>query len=195
MRKLPTLLLGVVLCLGAGLVATPASAAVDGYLKIDGVAGESIHKDHKDWLDVTALSFGSQPTASEARKVTLSDITITRKIDKASPVLAKACATGKHLPSITIELTGENDHVVVWRLVLKDVVLSSYRAVPQPNAKVAPIHEELTLASAGIELWSRPVQPNGALGEWVKRDFAASRHELPVSAGGAVAAPRPPAAR
>jgi len=197
MRKLPTLLLGVALCLGAGFLATPASASVDAYLKIDGVDGESIHKDHKDWLDVTALSVGGQSTgsASDARKVTYHPFTITRRVDKASARLAQACVKGVHFPTVAVELTAENEHAVVWRVVLKDVVVSSYHAVPLPNAKAAPVNEELTLTYAGVELWSRPVLPNGAPGEWVKRDFAASKHELPVSVGGAAVAPRSPAAR
>jgi type VI secretion system secreted protein Hcp len=168
---------------------------VDAYLKIDGVEGESTHKDHKDWLDTTAVSIGSPSTGAAARKVTFTPFTITRKIDKASARIAQASATGAHLPKVVIELTAENDHAVVWRVVLEDVVVTSYRALPPPNAKVAPMHEELTLTHAGVELWSRAVLPNGALGQWTKRDFAASRHELPVSVGGAAAAPRPPAAR
>ena len=44
---------------------TPQPTAYDGYLKIDGIDGESYDDDkHKDWIDVLAYSHGVNQPAS-----------------------------------------------------------------------------------------------------------------------------------
>ena len=88
--------------------------------------------------DVT-LTVGSGPTAftssilsygflvanstpgSSARAHQLHDISITKKIDQASPKLYLACATGKHFPKavITVRRAGE----LVVKYTLKDVAV------------------------------------------------------------------------
>jgi type VI secretion system secreted protein Hcp len=63
--------------------------AVDAFLKIGGIEGES-----------TASSAGG---ASEER-VDFNGFGFTKSLDKASPLLALACASGKHIDTIVLEL-------------------------------------------------------------------------------------------
>jgi type VI secretion system secreted protein Hcp len=90
--------------------------AIDCNLKIDGVDGESAHKDHKGEIQVLSWSWGvTQPSTSGLGggagqgKATPSSLKFTHAYDKASPVLAKQCASGKHFPTavLTVRKAGE----------------------------------------------------------------------------------------
>ena len=79
--------------------------AVDMYLKIDGVAGESTDSKHKSEIDVLSFSWGATQSASGAfgggsgaGKVNILDLGITKRMDKSTPVLLAHCCTGKHFP-------------------------------------------------------------------------------------------------
>jgi type VI secretion system secreted protein Hcp len=83
--------------------------AVDFFLKLDGIDGESTDSHHKD--EITVLSFswgGSQVTAvagtggSGAGKVNLSELSIMKIFDKASPKLFKALCGGTHIKTGTL---------------------------------------------------------------------------------------------
>src|SRR5205823_9814200 len=74
-----------------------ATMAIDVYLQIDGIKGESQDDKHKDWIEVTGVHWGiHQPrsaTASTggghtAERVEMSDISFSKLADLSSPILA-----------------------------------------------------------------------------------------------------------
>lgn len=106
----------------------PALSA--GFIKFDGVDGESRDKDHKGWIEITSVSQGmaSRDAASglATGKRQHKPVTITKSIDKASPVLAKALASGSPLSNVRIEVDG---HVTV----LKSAQVTSIEADGKGN--------------------------------------------------------------
>ncbi|HEY0942645.1 MAG TPA: type VI secretion system tube protein Hcp [Steroidobacter sp.] len=77
--------------------------AVDMFLELEGVKGESVDKVHKDKIDILAWSWGLSNTGTlhhgagaGAGKANFQDISITKYIDAASPNLMLYCANGKH---------------------------------------------------------------------------------------------------
>ena len=81
-------------------------AAFDYFLKIDGIAGESVDSKHKDEIDVLSWSWGeSNPAPASpgggggAGKVQMNDLHVSANLTKAGPQLLLACASGKHLKS------------------------------------------------------------------------------------------------
>lgn len=82
--------------------------AVDTFLKIDGIKGESQDDKHKDWIEVLSYSQPSGAVAPEAEKKGAghqpSDILITKQVDASSPILQKFCSSGKHIPKVTLEI-------------------------------------------------------------------------------------------
>jgi type VI secretion system secreted protein Hcp len=91
--------------------ADTASAAVNAYLKLDGVEGEATDKDHQDWINLESWS-GAIPqpgTASGAARrrgdVVLEDIRLVKTADKASAKLAEAVCKGKVIPKVEIYVT------------------------------------------------------------------------------------------
>ncbi len=78
--------------------------AIDMYLKVDGVTGESKDSNHTGWTDITSFSWGAtQPGnmavggGGGAGKVAFNDLHISAKIDKSVTAILKNCASGKHV--------------------------------------------------------------------------------------------------
>jgi type VI secretion system secreted protein Hcp len=78
--------------------------AVDYFLKIDGIEGESTDAKHAGWIDVDAWSWGeSLPTppatgsGAGVGKVRFDAFQFTTRVSKASPKLFLACASGQHI--------------------------------------------------------------------------------------------------
>jgi type VI secretion system secreted protein Hcp len=127
----------------------PVSAAADaGYLRIvtqqGTIEGSANDAAHKNWVsvstvvsadldrDVQADREASNPSVSEltardqatgmaSGKRQHTPFVIRKEIDKASPLLAQACATGKHIPEIDFDLTTGGN---VTHYKLSDVVVT-----------------------------------------------------------------------
>jgi type VI secretion system secreted protein Hcp len=111
---------------------TQAFAAFDAFLKIDGVDGESKDDKHKGEIDIQSWSWGATQAGSMAAgggggagKVSMQDFSFTKSIDKSSPKLFEALATGKHLKEVKLTLRGSSS-VEYLTITLTDVLVSSY---------------------------------------------------------------------
>jgi len=78
--------------------------AVDMFLELDGIKGESVDATHKDKIDVLSWSWGLSNTGTfhhgsggGAGKANFQDISITKYIDKATADLWYHTASGKHI--------------------------------------------------------------------------------------------------
>ena len=83
--------------------------AVDFFLKIEGIPGESKDGKHTGEIDVLAFSWGLSQTGigntgggSGAGKANFQDLSFTHHVDVASTALMYHCASGKHIPSATL---------------------------------------------------------------------------------------------
>jgi len=113
------------LLLAAGLaLAAPARAAFDAYLQLGDIKGESTDPQHKDWIEIGSYQFdsirasamGSVGRGDRSGRVNLQELTITKNVDKTSPKLMEAAASGKHFQNATIHLRkagGSQDYLVV----------------------------------------------------------------------------------
>lgn len=86
--------------------------AIDVYLYIDGIKGESADDRHKDWIECKSVSWGvAQPksaTASTggghtAERCEHRDIVIVKLADLSSPILLQSCAAGRTIPKAKFE--------------------------------------------------------------------------------------------
>lgn len=107
--------------------------AMDIFLKIDAVKGESTDQTHAGEIDVLAWSFGESGSGSThlgggagAGKVSIQDLSLTKYVDTSSPPLMLACCNGKHYKSakLTVRTAGEQpiEYIV---MELSDVLISS----------------------------------------------------------------------
>ena len=113
-------------------------AAVDFFLKIEGIDGESTDAIHKDWIEISSFSWGetnSGGSAGTGGKVAIQDFHfVAKKLDKASPLLMLACATGKHIQKaqLTCRKNGTNP-VEFLVITLEEVFVTSFEPSAQPT--------------------------------------------------------------
>src|ERR1043166_899645 len=109
--------------------ACPGRAAVDAYLKIEGVDGDSTDSQHPKWIQVLSFSQAVSAPSAAASLPSLSEICFLKLTDRASPVLEQDCAKGKSFPSATLELiTVAAARARFYQIVLSNVVVSSMSA-------------------------------------------------------------------
>jgi type VI secretion system secreted protein Hcp len=107
--------------------------AVDMFLKIEGVKGESEDDKYKGEIDVLAWSWGASNSGSMhvgggggSGKVNVQDMSITKYIDKASPVLFQKICSGKHFPKAELFVRKAGDKPMEYVVILmEEVIISS----------------------------------------------------------------------
>lgn len=118
---------------GAFSLLTADAAAVDYFLKIEGVDGESTDKGHKNEIDVLSWSWGETNSTSlgsggaGAGKVIMQDFHFTKTVDKASPKLFLHTADGRHFPKATLTVRRTERPQEYLKIELENVLVSSYQ--------------------------------------------------------------------
>ncbi len=156
--------------------------ASDIFAKLGDIKGESLDDKHKDEIELLSWSWGvtnakASPTGSGGAKgkATFHDLSFTHKIDKASPLLLKGCATGQHLKEATITRRkagkGQQEFLVIK---MNDVVITS---VAEDDDGGSGQVEAVTLAFAKVDLEYRPQKQDGSLdaGIHFKYDIKANK--------------------
>jgi len=107
--------------------------AVDMFIKIGDIVGETQDKVHKGEIDVLAWSWGMSNSGSThvgggagAGKVSMQDISLTTYVDKSSPFLMKFCANGTHIPTATLVVRKAGTTPVEFmKFTFTEVIVSS----------------------------------------------------------------------
>jgi len=143
--------------------------ASDIFAKLGDIKGESIDDKHKDEVEVLSWSWGVSTGASGAQgsgggdgKASFSDFNFTHRVDKASPVLFKMCATGEHIKEATITARkagkGQQEFLIIK---MSDVIVTSVQAGGGGND--GSTAESVGLRFAKVDLEYKPQRPDGAL--------------------------------
>ncbi|MDJ0656463.1 MAG: type VI secretion system tube protein Hcp [Xanthomonadales bacterium] len=131
--------------------------AVDYFMKIEGVDGESKDADYKNWIDVLSWSWGVSNPSSGMRgggagggRADFQSINCIKEIDKASPVLLKNSASGKHFSEAKLiaRKAGGDSKVEYLKIKLKKVFVSDYSTGgsadgPIPTESVGLTYKEI----------------------------------------------------
>ena len=146
--------------------------AIDTHIKFDGVDGEATHKDHKGEIEVLSWSWGVSNApgttggGSGRGKASPGDMQLTHLYDKASPVLAKSCASGRHFKQavITCRKSGEGQKDFL-KITMKEVFISS---VQPSGGSGGELVESVSVSYKDIEFAYKPQDDKGGLGGEVK---------------------------
>ncbi len=152
-------------------------AVVDYFLKIDGIEGEAQDDKHKNEIDVESWSWSEHQGGTSAHgggagagKVSMQDFHFVMKVNKASPKLLLACATGEHIKKglLTCRKAGK-DQQEYLKITLTDVLVSSYQTGGS-QSDVLPV-DQISLNYSQIEFEYKEQKADGTLGGVVKAGY------------------------
>jgi type VI secretion system secreted protein Hcp len=141
--------------------------ASDIFAKLGDIKGESLDDKHKDEIEVLSYSWGVTNAGSMGHgsgggegKASFHDLSFVHNIDKASPVLMQACATGTHLKEATITHRksgkGQHEYLVVK---MNDVIITGVTHGGSGDGH----SENVSLAFAKVNIEYKPQKPDGSL--------------------------------
>jgi type VI secretion system secreted protein Hcp len=133
--------------------------AVDMFLKLDGIEGESKDKSHKNEIHIESFSWGMDQTGTfgtagggGAGKVSIHDVSISKFIDKASAPLMLHCATGKHIKEgfITVRKAGDQP-LEYLKIKLSDILVSQVQSAGHNGTDILSENVKLNFAQMRVE--------------------------------------------
>jgi len=141
--------------------------ASDIFAKLGDIKGESLDAKHKDEIEVLSYSWGVSNAGSMGHgtgggegRATFQDLSFVHAVDKASPVLMQACATGVHIKEGTIihrkAGKGQQEYLVVK---MNDIIVTGVTHGGGGDGH----SESVSLAFAKVSLEYKPQKPDGSL--------------------------------
>ena len=141
--------------------------ASDIFGKLGDIKGESLDAKHKDEIEILSYSWGVSNAGSMAHgsgggegKATFHDLSFVHKIDKASPVLLQACATGTHIKEATIthRKAGKEQHEYLI-VKLNDVIITGVTHGGSGDGH----SENVSISFAKVDFQYKMQKPDGSL--------------------------------
>ena len=143
--------------------------ASDIFAKIGDIKGESLESKHKDEVEVLSWSWGVSQSGSfglgggaGAGKANFNDFNFTHRVDKASPVLMRACATGEHIKEATITVRkagkGQQEYLIIK---MSDIIVTG--VAPSGSGDSAATAESIALRFAKVDYQYKPQKADGSL--------------------------------
>jgi type VI secretion system secreted protein Hcp len=160
--------------------------AADIFAKLGDIKGESQDSKHKDEVEVLSWSWGVRNDApsstggsgsgSGSGKANFHDFNFTHHVDKASPSLLRACATGEHIKEATITARkagkGQQEFLIIK---MNDVIVTSVAVSGADDT--AATAESIALRFGKVALEYKPQKADGSLdaGVHFKYDIKANK--------------------
>ena len=145
--------------------------AMDMFIKIGSLKGESVDKTHAGEIDVLAWSWGMSNSGSAhvgggagAGKVNVQDLSFTKYIDKSSPDLMLACCNGKHYDSalLTVRKAGEKP-LEYLKITMTELMVTSVSTGGSGGED--RLTENVTLNFASVKVDYVEQTPKGGTGD------------------------------
>lgn len=145
-------------------------AAVDYFLKIDGIPGESQDHKHKGEIEIESWSWGEANSGSHsvgagggAGKVQMQDFHFVMPENKASPLLMLACAGGDHIKAAQLVCRkAGKDQQEFLTIKFSDLLVSSFQTGGSAHGGVIP-QNQISLNFSKIEYEYKPQKADGTL--------------------------------
>ena len=160
--------------------------AVDMFLKLNGVDGESKDKTHTKDIDVLSWSWGMSNSGSAHQgggagsgKVNVQDVTVTKYIDSSSPKLMLSCCDGTHFTTaaLTVRKAGGASPVEYVIIKMEEVLITS--VTTGGSGGEDRLTENVGLNFAKVKVKYTPQNDKGAPGRMIPFawDIAANNDE------------------
>lgn len=142
--------------------------AIDAFMKLGTIKGESAAKEFEAQIDVLAWSWGASnsgtmhmATGGGAGKANVQDLSFTHWVDAATPNLLQSCCKGTHFPEATLTMRKAGDTQLPFLIItLKEVLISSYSIGGSGGEE--RLTANVTLNFAEFEIKYQPQDKTGA---------------------------------
>jgi type VI secretion system secreted protein Hcp len=134
--------------------------AIDAYLQIDGIRGESQDSAHQGWIEISSAHWGViQPRSATAstggghstERCEHRALALSKVADLASPILMQHCSMGKTIPKAKLEFMradGDGRPVKYYEVELENVMIASMEQIASGGDVV---HDSLGLRFSKIK--------------------------------------------
>lgn len=136
------------------------------FLKVEGVTGESGDADHKGEIDVVSWSWGLQAPSDVATGLAsgrrrLSELQITKKVDRATPVLMQYLSrnTKAKTAVLTVRKAGKTP-LTYFKISMKEVRVASVKT----ESVDAELMDRVNFTFAEVTITYTPQDASGAKG-------------------------------
>jgi type VI secretion system secreted protein Hcp len=156
--------------------------AVDVFLKIKGIEGESADGGHPNEIDILSYSWGVSNTGTAstgggmgAGKASFQDFSFMMLMNKATPKLMTACATGEHIADATLSCRkagGKQQDYMVYKFY--DLLISSY----QTSASSETPTESISFNFAKMEMLYKVQDAKGELTNGPEFKYNVKKNEV-----------------
>ena len=172
-------------------------AAVDMFLKIEGVEGESKDKAHGKEIDILSLNWSTAMQSSRAGggtgKASVEELSVTKYIDKATPKLFESLVTGKHIAEAKIVVRSAGGNPVEYlKYTLKDIMVSSY-STGGSSEEDRPT-ENVSFSYGKVEVEYTELNPDGTPKQVIVQGWDAAKKQAYCPATGGTCGDVPAAA-
>ena len=150
-------------------------AAVDFFLKLDGIDGESVSKGHEKWIEIQSFSWGVSNTSTIGStggagtgKAAPADFTLQLPFSIASPSLFKKAVSGQSITEGTLSLARsgrQTSDFLKWKL--SDILISSYQVEGSGDGPF----DQISLKFMKIEVAYSTQNPDGTPGVTVSEGW------------------------
>ena len=154
-------------------------AAVDYFLKLDGIEGESTDHKHKGEIALQSWSWGETQHASQDHsagggsgtgKVQMQDFHFTALISKASAALLMHCASGAHIKKADLVCRkAGKDQQEFLKYTFTDLLVSSYQT--EGSIESPLVVDQVSFNFGRIDVEYRPQNPDGTTGTPLKASW------------------------
>jgi len=111
------------------IFASRSDAAVEVFLRIPGVPGESLDEAHRGWMEAATMSFSTEKVPATQREYAYTKanaMRFTRMMDSASPHLMESMANGGKITEVEVHFVRSGQQgVVFYRLLLRGVYITA----------------------------------------------------------------------
>lgn len=159
-------------------------AAVDMFLKVEGISGESQDSAHKGEIDVLAWSWGMSqsgtlhdPTGGGAGKANFQDISVTKYFDKSSIPLMQKLATGGRIDEAVLVVRKAGKEPLEYiKITMTNLIVTSSSTGGSGGESALTENISLNFAEFCTEYVEQ--NPDGSVGPTTKFCFDIASNEV-----------------
>jgi type VI secretion system secreted protein Hcp len=155
------------------------------FIRIKDVVGESVDARHVGEIDVLAWNWGMSQTAptqpgagggSASGKVAIQNLSFNKYADKASPIIMKYCASGRHVASAVLAVRKPGSKPLEYiRMTMTDVIIASVTTGAPGGEERLTEHVVLKFAKVTFEYVPQKADGSGDVPVKMGWDIAANK--------------------